>query len=419
MVVSVPRFNWQHLLAAIICCCCVISRAGTPPTVVLSAPTTQVVAGTSVAFWVNAMNTSSDKMRWMFPSQIECRVTSSDFSERLTANLGTSAQPMTVEIAPGAFVRREYALQFPQSLSGEVTVEMTEVGQGRLVFQVRAAATHLPSTNAGVLPFLKGHKQTGETPAYSPEEFFKAHIFGYEPFYFIAGPDSPNAKFQISFEYRLLNEYGRLAQKAPWLAGFYLAYSQTSLWDWNAPSAPFFDSSYRPEFFYSRRNILGGKPDNWFRLNLQGGVQHESNGRAGLASRSMNIAYLRPTMVFGRENGLQLSLTPRVWTYVGGLGDNPDMPDYRGYADLRATLGWTHGVQVSMLGRIGQDGEHPGGEFNLTYPLMRPPYRQPERLSPGPILHWIRRKPAGIRSTVRHIPGGDIPLSLREARKSQ
>ena len=44
---------------------------------------------------------------------------------------------------------------------------------------------------------------------FDPGRFFKEHISGYEPIYFIAGTKSPNAKFQISFMYQLLNEEGR------------------------------------------------------------------------------------------------------------------------------------------------------------------------------------------------------------------
>ena len=170
-----------------------------------------------------------------------------------------------------------------------------------------------------------------------------------------------------------MNERGWQAQKAPWLIGLHLAYSQTSLWDWNAPSAPFYDTSYRPEALYYWRGLLGGEPTNWFRLDFQGGLQHESNGKSGGDSRSMNIAYLRPTLLFGRDSGLQLSLMPRAWAYLGDLDDNPDIIDYRGYVDLRAVLGWQRGLQVSALGRMGRNADHGSVQVDVTYPLMRPP----------------------------------------------
>jgi len=155
------------------------------------------------------------------------------------------------------------------------------------------------------------------------------------------------------------------------MKGLHLAYTQTSLWDWNAASRPFYDSSYKPEVLYSWDRLVGGGPTNWFRLDLQGGVQHESNGKSGDDSRSLNIVYFRPTLVFGRDDTLQLKLIPRVWAYVGDLEDNPDLPDYRGHADLRAVLGWPRGFQVSALGRLGDDGDHGSLQFDATYPMMR------------------------------------------------
>jgi len=88
-------------------------------------------------------------------------------------------------------------------------------------------------------------------------------------------------------------------------------------------------------------------------------------------SRSLNILYLRPTAIFGKTNGLQLAVSPRVWSYVGDLSDNPDLPSYRGYADLRLIMGWTKGLQLSTTGRMGDDGEHGTLQFDLSYPLMK------------------------------------------------
>jgi phospholipase A1/A2 len=202
-------------------------------------------------------------------------------------------------------------------------------------------------------------------------DFFKEHFFPYEPFYFIAGPDAPNAKFQISFKYRILNNRGALAQRVPWLTGLHAAYTQTSLWDLSQPSSPFLDTSYKPELLYLWERVDRGRWADWFQLDLQGGLQHESNGREGLESRSLNIAYLRPTVRLGRADGFRFTLSPRVWAYVGGLEDNPDLADYRGYADLRATLGWAQGLQLASTFRLGDDANHGSVQLDLTYPMYR------------------------------------------------
>jgi len=53
---------------------------------------------------------------------------------------------------------------------------------------------------------------------------------------------------------------------------------------------------------------------------------------------------------------------------LGSLRENPNLPDYRGRADLRAILGWKRGLQLSALGRMG---DHKSLQLGLTYPLMR------------------------------------------------
>jgi outer membrane phospholipase A len=224
---------------------------------------------------------------------------------------------------------------------------------------------------------LKGSQLTaGEK--FDPGLYFKQHIFGYQPMYFIAGTKSPNAKFQISFKYRVFNEEGWPADSQPWLTGFYVAYTQQSLWDWNTLSAPFYDTSYMPEFLYSWDHLerfLGGSHTNWLRLDLATGLHHESNGKSGTDSRSMNYAFLSPALTLGYDDGLQLKLTPRAWVYLGDLSDNPDIADYRGYVSLCAVVGWQRGLQLSALIRMGRDGGHAGYEFDATWPLMQPPGR--------------------------------------------
>jgi phospholipase A1/A2 len=230
---------------------------------------------------------------------------------------------------------------------------------------------------------------------YSPMEFFKEHFFGYEPMYFIAGPDAPEGKFQLSLRYQLLSREGPIAKKAPWLQGINFAYTQTSLWDLGQESSPFLDTSYKPEIFYLLERIDGGHWGEGVRLDIQGGIQHESNGNPEInsrlldvgqrvsyytedgsttrlkTSRSMNLLYIKPTLTLTWKNKFEFKLQPRAWVYAGGLSDNPDLPDYRGYADLKVSAGWTTGLQLSALGRVGDDAKRGSLQLDLTYPLMK------------------------------------------------
>ncbi len=333
-----------------------------------------VTAGSSVSVWLNALNTSSNEVSWTFPQQIERKIISPQGTFDGSMEL-RSAESNEVTIVPGAFVRREYLSTLPNSVTGRVVIEFPGLKANRVVLDVEAPAPVAFALGKGTdsifTRFIKEVEPVEPGKSFDPGRFFKEHISGYEPFYFIAGTKSPNAKIQISFAYQLLYNEGWLATNAPALKGFHIAYTQSSLWDWNAPSAPFYDTSYKPEFFYSWERVMSGQPTNWLQLDLQGGFKHESNGKNGLDSRSLNIAYFRPTLVWGRDDGVQLTLQPRAWVYLGDLSDNPDIADYRGYVDLRAIMGWKRGLQLSALGRMGQDGNHESLQLDLTYPTMR------------------------------------------------
>lgn len=356
-----------------VCCAFCISAAhANDLTLALTVSTNSIVAGQPITVWLHAMNTSQTNIIWSFPERLVCVVTSSPFNAEISAAPRDFSNAGPVVIVPGAFARRAYDLLIPNSWSGSMTISFHEAAGTQFTLNVRPVQTETVAASEAE-PAKRDLFGRDKTEPWSPEAFFKEHIFGYEPLYFIAGTKSPNAKFQISFKYRVLNEHGYLADHAGWLKGFHVAYSQTSLWDWNAPSAPFFDTSYKPGLIYSWDKIVGGEDTNWFRLDLHGGLQHESNGKDGQNSRSMNIAFIRPTLTFGYPEKFQLQLQPRAWVYLGDLSDNPDFPDYRGHADLRVVLGWERDLQISALGRIGDHGNHGSVQVDLTYPLMRPP----------------------------------------------
>jgi len=343
--------------------------------VTITGPSEPVLAGSRTNLWFNVLNPSGQEGSWTYPQKIECRIISSQGEFQTALELRNPAEAGEVKIAPGAFVRREYFLPVPATATGQVVVVFPQLNANRVLLDtvVPPSVTSVTGeTNESAFARVFQHVEPMEPgKPFDAGRFFKQHISGYEPFYFIAGTKSPNAKFQISFMYQLLNEEGPLATKVPALKGFNLAYTQTSLWDWNGASAPFFDTSYKPEFLYAWQRVAGGQPPDWYQLDLQGGLKHESNGKDGADSRSMNTAYFRPTLTLGRDDGLQLTLQPRAWVYLGDLSDNPDITDYRGYVDLRTIVGWKRGVQLSALGRMGKDANHGSLQLDLTYPMMR------------------------------------------------
>jgi outer membrane phospholipase A len=342
------------------------------PTLVFTPPSQAVVAGENLVLFLNALNNSETNLAWSFPGRIAAHVVVPHWTNQPALELKFDAPDPAVSIAAGGFARRPYVVPIPPSFSNQVILSFGAPVGGSLILSVQTPQVAQALTEPSKSPFAKMIKNVpSKVPGrpFEPVGFFKDHIFPYEPFYFLAGTESPNAKFQVSIKYQIINRDGYLAQHAPGLTGFHIGYTQVSLWDWNHASAPFLDSSYKPELLYAWR-LMGRDPTNRFRLDVQSGIQHESNGKDGVDSRSLNIIYLRPTVTFGEDEKFQLTLTPRAWIYIGDLSDNPDIEHFRGYADLRGTIAYK-GLQLSALGRMGNTAERGSVQLDLTYPLTK------------------------------------------------
>jgi outer membrane phospholipase A len=89
----------------------------------------------------------------------------------------------------------------------------------------------------------------------------------------------------------------------------------------------------------------------------------------------MNFVYVRPTLAFGaaddtaREGDVYFTVGPRVHAYLGDLGDNPDVEEFRGYGDLQLVLGQNGGLQLAATGRIGSHADKGSLQLDLSYPL--------------------------------------------------
>jgi outer membrane phospholipase A len=189
-------------------------------------------------------------------------------------------------------------------------------------------------------------------------------IFPYEPIYFALDPgigDGPlSSKFQFSVAIRLYNPSPESQRQD----GLYLAYSQTSFWDLQSDSKPFYDSSYRPEGWWH----VGLKDMAGFtHLGLEPGIGHESNGRAGSESRSLNHAFLR---LIGEwtGDGVTVFATPRGRIYLE-KEDNDDIADYRGFVDCSGGVRFDESWGLSATARIGDGADHGSLQLELTHPL--------------------------------------------------
>lgn len=337
----------------------------------LLGPTVPVANNAEVRIWLNVLNASTAASTWTFPGELNGRLRVNGRETSVRLRLIGSARTETV--AAQGFARAEYALQLAADMEGDALLEVDEIRGSAVTLKIQAA---LPVKAKSPEVTTIGPPDTKPTPEwkkheFDPIEYFKRHLFPHEPFYFVAGPDSPNAKFQFSFKYQLVDDRSGLAQHVGFFTNMYFGFTQTSLWDWEQESAPFEDSSYKPEMMFQFSRLARAGESDWFRLDLQTGVMHESNGRDGVNSRSLNIAYLRPKVIFGHEDDWQFTLAPRAWFYVGGLADNPDLARYRGYADLRATIGTPGGIELAALARVGNEFDRGSIQLDLTFPLRQ------------------------------------------------
>lgn len=281
----------------------------------------------------------------------------------------TNAQPGTAAVRPGGFAKAQYQFEVPPTLNGEARLMVSNYTP--IVVQVQGAAVAGSSAEPNALKKSEEAKQ--RTTGAVIVHYLQEHITPYEPIYFLLGT-YPAAEFQFSLKYKIFTLDG------PWnpLGHFYFAYTQSSFWDLLTRDPSFFDTSYKPSAFLLYSNIVHR---DTFGLDLQGGAEHESNGRGGLGERSLYTAYLQPAARVDIFDDLEFAVQPRVWTYLSLGSNNPDLPDYRGNADLRTSLTFFYRaglespeyrrIQLANQLRIGDDGRHPGILLDLRVDLPR------------------------------------------------
>ncbi len=239
---------------------------------------------------------------------------------------------------------------------------------------VLAAAEPPPTPTPEPTPTETASAATEDTSDTEPVDtrfqHFSSKLSPSEPVYFSLGwRGSTNARFQISFKYRFLDPEGRAARRVPLLRSLYLGFTQTSLWDIGAASAPFFDTSYRPSLFVLRDRVHAFSETT--RLGLRYGLEHESNGKDGDESRSLNIAYVTPFVTADEVLGGRLRIAPKIYVYIGDLSDNPDIAQYRGYVDLHAEWLEPNGLGIAVTLRKGTKPGRGSFQADLSYPLDR------------------------------------------------
>lgn len=156
-------------------------------------------------------------------------------------------------------------------------------------------------------------------------EFDKGPYFGlYKDNYFIFGPainhkpnrENTNVKFQISIQQKLTRS------TLPWGTYLYLYYTQKVFWNVLQESLPMTDLNFNPgiglakPLFYNNRYI--GK------LSMQ--LEHESNGRDSIQSRSWNKVTFGANILVDDN----LMIHGKVWIPIVDSDNNRDILKYCG-----------------------------------------------------------------------------------------
>ncbi len=237
---------------------------------------------------------------------------------------------------PAAGARRSYEGTIPAGFAGAIAFELADRPSSALVLVVgekRDAVQALTTRRSA---------QEAEPP-----------LSENDPMYFVVGArEGWDARFQLSFKYRLFDTAGGFGRDRPWLAGLYFGYTQNSLWDLSTKSRPFRDTSYRPSVFWKWERT---DERSWIDA-ARIGVEHESNGRDGPRSRSIDTLFVRPEWRKTFADGSRLEFTPKLYGYLD-KDDNPDIHRYRGYADWRARYDSGGDWIATAVARLGTAGK--------------------------------------------------------------
>ncbi|WP_153100205.1 phospholipase A [Paraburkholderia hayleyella] len=318
------------------------------------------------------------------PPTLRLMLTSNDLAPQPIELIREPGIPDTLRLRPGEYRKVSFSAPWPAFARGMVRLDPVGFDASPALVTINRGANQLAiakaeraetdaSTPAQVAAVSARIKPAGEPLAASGDTLTTnrdafARISYFEPMYVGVGHNGDTtARFQFSFKYRVMMPDDLRSKR--FLDNLYFAYTQTSIWDLSKASKPFRDTSYQPQVFYDVADTGWHSP--WFsRMGMMAGIGHESNGKAGADSRSINIAFVRPTWEFGDLEANHLSISPKLYYYIE-KSDNRDIADYRGYMDLLVKYGSPNGWQLATTLRKGMKSWYGSVDAQLTYPLAR------------------------------------------------
>lgn len=317
------------------------------------------------------LNGTSEEAALALPDKVEgvIRVGGSDHNIWLERTVDGSPN---LSLAAGSFARARYRIVPPPDLPlDDALLTVPAWGAAQVTIALRPTP-EIPRLAQGAAPSEDGSGRTLAAPPSADRaagNAFLGNLSAYEPIYAVYGPGTNSeARLQISFKYQLFGT--RRAEGLPrsWRDGLHFAFTQRMFWDLGAHSSPFRNIDFQPEIFYLTPSAT---LSNGMSISVQGGLRHESNGRSGEASRSINSLYIAPMAAIPLGSGYNLSIAPRLSLFVGDKSDNPDLRRYRGNTGLFVEVGEENGLRLTTSTRFNFSTGKGAIAADLSYPLPR------------------------------------------------
>lgn len=326
----------------------------------------------SVLVGLRLLNAGAGPQVVSLPDRLEARI--DQFGTVRTVWLErTNPVLRDVSVPAGGFANAAYRLSDAATLPGPGAVlSIPAWNTSGTAVAFRAAQN--PLRRAALVPTPETAPTGAATiaPPFSdrrPGNAFLSNLSVYEPIYAVYGPNTDTeARIQISFKYQVFGSRQAEGRPRSWRDGLHFAYTQRMFWDLQAHSSPFRNIDFQPELFYLTPSATLA---TGITLSAQAGVRHESNGRDGDSSRSINTIYLAPMAAIPLGGSYRFSIAPRIAFPVGDLSDNPDIQRYRGNLSLFMELGEDRGLRLSTSSRINLATGKGALTADLSYPLAR------------------------------------------------
>lgn len=321
------------------------------------------------------LNEGTVEERVPLPARVEGRI-----GETLLWLDRAADTPPSATIAPGGFARAAYRFNPPSGMTGATLVSIPGWST-----QTVALAMPLPTATASAeasptpAPARAALRATDGTPLAAADgtvqsaneervNGFFGNLSAYQPMYVAYGTaEDSELRVQVSFKYQVLGRTRKDPDFPAWSDGLYLGFTQKILWNLES-DADFRDSNYAPELFFRTPAMALGSDGA---AGVQFGVLHESNGRSGGFSRSLNSVYVAPTAMWNLGNGYSVTAAPRLTFLFGGKAGNPDIRAYRGVTGLDFQIGKDDGLRLATHGRYNFSNGRGALETELSYPLSQ------------------------------------------------